>query len=400
MMEQLSKTGVLDDQKIPAAVGGKPAFDKMVPIIYPNMPPWESIRKRFERIYRSKMITNFETVKEVERVAKSYLEVDNVVAISSCTLGLILTLKALGIKGEVIVPSFTFSATGHAIYWAGATPVFVDCSARDWNISLESVQEAISYRTEAILAVHIFGNPSPAHALEEISQEYGIKLIFDAAHAFGASIGGKPTGGFGDAEVFSLSPTKLVTGGEGGLLATNNGELAELVKRLRNYGDKGNYDCLAPGINARMEELNAAMILEGIPLADPEIITRQRLASLYRKDLGGIPGITFQEVPPENHHTYKDFTILIEPDEFGMNRDSVYSLLMKENIQTKKYFYPPLHMQSAYQNLPQKAMELGVTEKISKNVLTLPLYSKLGETGVRRIAAALASLHIYRNELV
>lgn len=399
-MERLSPTGVLDGEKIPAAAGGKPAFDSMVPIIYPNMPPWESIRKRFEKIYRSRMITNFETVKEVERVAKSYLEVDNVVAVSSCTLGLILTLKALGITGEVIVPSFTFSATGHAIYWAGATPVFVDCSNRDWNISLESVEKAISHRTEAILAVHIFGNPSPVHALDEISQKNGLKLIFDAAHAFGACISGKPAGGFGDAEVFSLSPTKLVTGGEGGLLATNNGELAEFVKKLRNYGDKGNYDCLAPGINARMEELNAAMILEGIPLADPEIISRQRLAALYREELSWVPGITFQEVHPENHHTYKDFTILIDPDEFGMNRDSVYSLLIKENIQTKKYFYPPLHMQSAYQNLPQRAMELGVTEKISKNVLTLPLYSQLGETGVRKIAAGLASLHIYRDNLL
>ncbi len=399
-MKEFSQTGTMDVRKRPAALNGPPAFDRMVPIVNPNLPPWEALGNRFEDIYRSGMITNFETVRELEGVARSYLQVENVVALSSCTLGLILTMKALGITGEVIVPSFTFSATGHAIYWAGATPVFVDCSDRDWNISIQSIQEAVSEETEAILAVHIFGNPAPVYSLEEIARDYGLKLIFDAAHAFGASVGSKPAGGFGDAEIFSLSPTKLVTGGEGGLLATNNKELADKVRLLRNYGDKGNYDCMAPGINARMEELNAAMILEGIPLAEPEIISRHHLADVYRSQLSEVPGIRFQEIPPQNHHSYKDFTIFINPDEFGMNRDQVYSLLIQENIQTKKYFYPPLHMQSAYRELHRRMVNLEVTEEISRNVLTLPLYSELGERGVRKITNSLISLHHHRDELL
>ncbi|MBN2071705.1 MAG: DegT/DnrJ/EryC1/StrS family aminotransferase [Candidatus Krumholzibacteriota bacterium] len=364
-----------------------------IPIIRPNLPLWENVEKRLKKIYSSRMLTNHSTVSELESTVARYLEVDHVVALSCCTSGLMLAMKALGITGEVIVPSFTFSATGHAIYWAGAKPVFVDCNNRDWNISIESAIQASSEETSAILAVHIFGNPAPVAALEELAKELGVPLIFDAAHAFGGSVSGRMTGGFGDVEIFSLSPTKLITGGEGGLLTTNDSSLAEQIRYLRNYGNKGDYDCFLPGLNARMPEFNAALILEGLPLVAGEIAERERLASVYREELSGIPGIAFQEIPEGNQHTWKDLTVTIDPYIFGMDRDKLHTLLHEENIMTKKYFYPPLHKQSGYSELPQRSVKLTVTEWLSNNVLTLPLYSALGESGIRKISDVVKKIH-------
>ncbi len=374
------------EEKSKAGQPGIKAFEKPVPIIDPNLPDWETVRDRFKEIYRSKMLTNSSTVKELELKAARFLGVKEVVAVSSCTLGIVLTLRALGIDGEVIVPSFTFSATGHAVYWSGATPVFVDSDPETWNISIDSVKKAIGPETRAIVAVHIFGNPADVEELERIARENHIKLIFDAAHAFGATVGTRRIGSFGDAEIFSLSPTKLLTGSEGGLIATNDTGLAETLRSLRNYGHSSGYDCAMVGLNARMSEMHAAVAVEGIPLVDGEIATRERLAGIYREKLSRLPGIRFQKVPEGNMHTYKDFTIVIEDKEFGISRDTLCDLLAEQNIQTKKYFYPPLHWQSAYSHLPKRVMDVGTAEWLTKRVLTIPLYSSLGEEGVRKIA--------------
>ncbi|MBD3179066.1 MAG: aminotransferase class I/II-fold pyridoxal phosphate-dependent enzyme [Candidatus Latescibacteria bacterium] len=382
-----------DLEKPIAAEGGEPAFDTAVPIIRPNLPEWRSVEDRLKEIYDSRMLTNSKTVQELEKKFASFLGVKRTVALSSCTAGLILLMKSLGIRGEVIVPSFTFSATGHSIFWAGATPVFVDCDSGTWNISPDAVRKAVSDRTEAILAVHIFGNPGPVRQLEELAGELNLPLLFDSAHGFGGSVGSRRIGGFGKAEMFSLSPTKLLTGGEGGLLATDDLELADMISALRNYGHSSGYDCFAPGINARMPEFNAAMLLEGLHLVDGEIIKREKLSGIYRKLLSELPGITFQRIEKDNQHTYKDFTILINPGEFGMDRDQLHHLLEKENIQTKKYFYPPLHLQSAYEGREFRCGDLSFTEKLSENVLTLPLYSALGAEGVRKIAETIIRVH-------
>jgi len=364
-----------------------------IPIIDPNLPPWEHVKDRLKEIYLSKMLTNSETVAEFEKKSAGYLNVKEAVAVSSCTLGIILTLRALGVRGEVIVPSFTFSASGHAIYWAGARPVFVDCDRETWNVSVDSIEKAIGPETEAILAVHIFGNPADVYELEEIAKTRGLKLIFDAAHAFGGSVNGKPIGGFGDAEIFSLSPTKLLTGSEGGLIATNNTELAEQLRKLRNYGHNNGYDCFMTGLNARMSEFHAAVAVEGLAFVDSEIAARERLAEIYKRNLSIIPGIIFQKVKPGNQHTFKDFTIAIEHDEAGISRDRLYEELLKRNIQVKKYFYPPLHLQSAYSHMEKRMTALNTTEWLMERVITLPLYSSLGEEGIEYISRTVISIH-------
>jgi len=366
-------------------------FTRLVPIIDPNLPSWKNVEERLREIHHSKMLTNFSTVKELEEKAAGFLGVKEVVAVSSCTIGIILTLKALGIEGEVIVPSFTFSATGHAVYWAGAKPVFVDADKDTWNISIDSIKKAISPETSAVLAVHIFGNPADVVELEEICKERNIKLIFDAAHAFGAAVDSRRVGTFGNAEIFSLSPTKLLTGGEGGLIATNDIGLADTLRKMRNYGHNLGYDCSIVGLNARMSELHAALAVEGIPLVDAEIASRDRLAGIYREELSKLPGIRFQKVRENIIPTYKDFTIVVE-EEFGVSRDVLHDLLAEKRIQTKKYFHPPLHRQSAYESLPKRMTQLAVTEWLTERVLTIPLYSSLGEEGVRRIARTIVSV--------
>src|ERR1700681_2636610 len=241
-----------------------PAFHKMLPIVDPEGVPGEEFLEEVRGILASKQLTNGAYVKKFEEAAAEYLGVDHCVAVSSCTAGLLLVLKVLDLRGEVILPSFTFHATAHAVVWNGLTPVFADCDAKTFCVAPQAVRAQVSSRTAAILAVHLFGNPAAVKELEEIAEELQIPLLFDAAHAFGSLSHGDHVGGFGTAEVFSFSPTKLVVAGEGGLVATRDAGLAERLRAARNYGDAGNYDPGILGENARMSEINAAMALHGL----------------------------------------------------------------------------------------------------------------------------------------
>ncbi len=239
--------------RVRAEIGvGRPAFPKLLPIVDPEGVPGEEFLEEVRRILASKQLTNGAYVRKFEEAAAEYLGVAHCVAVSSCTAGLLLVLKALDLSGEVILPSFTFHATAHAVVWNGLTPVFADCDAKTFCVAPEAVRAQVSNATAAILAVHLFGNPAAIEELEEISAELQIPLVFDAAHAFGSSSHGKPIGGFGTAEVFSFSPTKLVVAGEGGLVATRDARLAERLRAARNYGDAGNYNPEVLGVNARL----------------------------------------------------------------------------------------------------------------------------------------------------
>ncbi|HLY18363.1 MAG TPA: DegT/DnrJ/EryC1/StrS family aminotransferase [Bryobacteraceae bacterium] len=222
--------------------------------IHPTLPPLARIVTEYREFYHQGLITNGKLVERLEAAVCERLGVRHCVAVSSCTSGLMLVMKAFGLRGEVILPSFTFFATGHAVLWNGLTPVFADCDRQTWNIDPRAVERAITPQTAAILAVHLYGNPAAVTELEWIAGKHGIPLLFDAAHAFGASYKGQSVGQFGDAEVFSLSPTKLLVAGEGGLVATNDALLAHKLRAGRNYGDLGAYDPMLLGLNARMTE--------------------------------------------------------------------------------------------------------------------------------------------------
>jgi dTDP-4-amino-4,6-dideoxygalactose transaminase len=233
--------------------------------------------------------------------------------------------------------------------------------------------------------------------LESAVKRHGLKLIFDAAHAFGSAYKGTRAGRFGDAEVFSLSPTKLLITGEGGLVATNDKVLADMVKVGRNYGDSGDYDCAFNGFNARMPEFNAILGINGIRIIDKKISRRNRIAMLYTDFFKDYEGISFQEVEEGNLSTFKDYSIIVDPGKVGIDRDILAFALDKENIMTRKYFYPPVHMQKAYRLYKRDGLE--VTERLSARVLSLPIYCSLSDSQIEKICYAFARILKYKNEI-
>jgi dTDP-4-amino-4,6-dideoxygalactose transaminase len=380
--------------KIPAILGGRPAFPEGLPFNQPTLPEFDRLIDDVRRIFSTKNITNGEYVREFEKKAAEYLGVKHAVAVSSCTSGLMLIMKAMELEGEVIVPSFTFSATVQSLVWNNIKPVFADIDAESFNINAEHIEDMINEKTRAIVAVHVFGMPADVGALEMIAGKYGLKLIFDAAHAFGSMYHGSHIGRFGDAEVFSLSPTKLLSTGEGGIVATNNDILAEKIRIGRDYANPGDYNCQFPGLNARMPEFNAILGLKNLETIDEKVMSRHRLVKAYKRNLEGSPGISFQEEKQGLRSTYKDFSIYITPDQFGLTRDELAASLDSENIRTKKYYFPPVHRQKFFTSLfGSKTSGLPVTEEISQNILSLPIFSHMTEDQVTRVCEAIAGIH-------
>ncbi len=244
-----------DDQ--PAVLGGIPIFEPALPIVRPVLPGWEEIAGPLKDALASGQVTRAKHVRALEEEAARATGARHAVALSSCTAGLMLALRGLDPGAAVIVPSFTFMATVAAVVWNGLRPIFADTDLHTLNVIPESVQDLIGSDTQAIVAVHNFGAPAPVEALQTIAKRHRLRLIFDAAHALGSHHASKPVGGFGDVEVFSLSPTKVVVGCEGGIATTNSPELAEQIKVGREYGNPGNYDSILVGLNGRMWEFHA-----------------------------------------------------------------------------------------------------------------------------------------------
>jgi dTDP-4-amino-4,6-dideoxygalactose transaminase len=373
-----------------------PAFSKLLPIVVPEGVPGEEFMEEVRRILASKQLTNGAHVRKFEEAAAEYLGVGHCVAVSSCTAGLLLALKARDLHGEVILPSFTFHATAHAVAWNGLTPVFADCDAKTFCVAPQAVRAQISSRTAAILAVHLFGNPAAVRELEEIAAELQVPLIFDAAHALGSSAGGRRIGGFGTAEVFSFSPTKLVVAGEGGLITTRDAGLAEKFRAARNYGDAGNYDPEILGVNARMSEIHAAMALHGLAGLEARIERRNEIRLRYERNLGDVAGLRFQEISAGGRSTCKDFSVIVDQREFGHSRDWLVELLRRENIQARKYFWPPVHRQKLYSAM-WDGRPLPVTDMISDGVVSLPIYSSLRDESVNKVCEVIRRAHRTEN---
>ncbi|MDD5371634.1 MAG: DegT/DnrJ/EryC1/StrS family aminotransferase, partial [Anaerolineaceae bacterium] len=279
---------------IPALLGGRPTFDQKVPIVRPVLPTMQRVLGGIEEIYASGMVTKGHYLVQFEDAVKQHLGVKHAIGVSSCTSGLMLTYRGLGLTGEVVVPSFTFMATVSALVWAGLRPVYADVNAGTTNLDPKSAEAAITPRTSAIVAVHNFGNPAEIDALLDVARRHGLMLIFDAAHGFGARYQGQPVGAQADAQVYSLSPTKLLITGEGGIVATNHDDLAANIRMGREYGNDGNYDSAFAGLNARMPELNALMGLGSLEMLEAAACTRNETAALYQEVLGSLPGIAFQ----------------------------------------------------------------------------------------------------------
>lgn len=380
----------------PTIHGGAPAFSERFRFIKPTLPDFQSVISAYQGFYAAGMITNGSLVQRLESAAAERLGVNDCVAVSSCTSGLMLLLRALRVTGEVILPSFTFFATGHAVNWNGLTPVFADCDPDTWTIDPDDVETRITERTTAIIAVHMYGNPCAVEALQAIATRHKLKLIFDSAHAFGSRRGGRPIGQFGDAEAFSLSPTKLLVAGEGGLVSTNDATLANSLRAGRNYGDPGSYDPDLIGLNARMPEFNAALALAGLAILDAKLARHNAIATRYTELLSSVRGLRFQKVAPADLCSYKDYSVCVDPGAAGITRDELASALLAENIETKKYFYPPMHLQKLYRGYHAGRPALPVTDSVSGSVLSLPIYESLSDETVEGVARAIQRLILYQ----
>jgi dTDP-4-amino-4,6-dideoxygalactose transaminase len=331
-------------------------------------------------------------VRELEEKAAQYLGVGQCVAVASCTAGLMLVLRASELSGDVVLPSFTFAATAHAVAWNQLRPVFADIDADTLTLSPKAAAAAIGVRTSAILATHTFGTPCDVEGLTAIARSNGIKLFFDAAHAFGSKRAGAPVGRFGDAEVFSLSPTKVLVAAEGGIIATNDDLLAERCRIGRDYANPGDYDCRFVGLNARMSEVHAAIALASLEGLDERIDRRNQLVALYQETLGDIPGVSFPAVASGDRSTYKDFTILVDREEFGIEAAELARALAAEGVQTRRYYTPPVHAMHAYRSLASSNGGLPVTDRACGRVLTLPLWGQMTEYHISGVVSATARI--------
>ena len=376
--------------KQPAILDGPPAFPDGLPFARPYTPPLEKVTARLQPSYERGQLTNGPVVRALEEQAAERLGVPHVVAVSSCTAGLMLVIQALCPEGPVLLPSFTFSASSHAVVWNGNVPIFAECDPHSFQLDLGDAEARVD-DAAAILATHVFGAPCAAAAVADLGRSRGIPTVFDAAHGFGAVHQGRPVGGFGDAEIFSLSPTKTVVAGEGGLVATTRPELAERIRIGRDYGNPGDYDTRFVGLNARMSEFHAATAFESLALLDEQLALRTAVAERYCQGFAGVPGIGTQAVGTDDVSTYKDFCVIVDPAAFGLSRDLLVQALSAEGIDTRNYFDPPVHRQQAYAGM--KPGPLPVTEDVSARVTSLPMFARLPLDAADRVVESIRALH-------
>ncbi len=363
----------------------------MIPLTRPTLPKSKVVEKKLNDIFKTGMLTNGKYVGEFERQCAGFLGAKNVTAVASGTAAIMLSLKCLNLKGEVILPSFNFTSDGHALLWCGLEPVFVDIDRETFNIDPAQIEKKITKRTSAIMATHVFGNPCRIHEIQKIAQRHNLKVIYDAAHAFGSEYKNKSVAQFGDASIFSFTPTKVLTTGEGGVVVLKNNKLAGYIISGRNNGDNFDREKEFLGLSARMPEFNAILGIEGLKILANSTKRRLKLVDLYKRQLSGVPGIHFQKIDNFSFSVYKDFVITVDKEKFGIYRDELLKELKKNNIESKVYFYPPLHKKMVYKKY--MSIPLPATDFVSSRIISLPLYSHMPEGYVKKVCSVIINLH-------
>ena len=332
-----------------------------------------------QKIWESRQLTNIGPFhEEFEKQLENYLGVKHVSLVVNGTIALMLALKALDIKGEVITTPFSFVATTHVLQWNNIKPVFVDIEPENFNIDPDKIRAAITKQTKAILPVHVFGNPCKNVQIEHISNEFNLKLIYDASHAFGVKLNDKSILSFGDLSVVSFHATKAFNTFEGGAIISRTEKLKAKIDKLRNYGFVDESKIEGFGINGKMNEFSAALGLLQLKHFDEQIIKRKKIVEIYKNGLNEIEGIIFTHEMGGLRNSHSFLPILIDESKYGNTRDVLYDELKKRNIFTRKYFYPLISDLPIYSKLPSAAKSnLPVSTKISQQVLCLPLYPDL-----------------------
>src|SRR6266480_2218178 len=372
-----------------AIFGGKPAFDAALHVGRPNIGDPQALLKRIKELLDRRWLTNDgPLLQEFEQRISGLIGVKHCMAVCNATIGLEIAIKALGLSGEVIVPSFTFIATPHALRWHGVTPVFCDLDPDTHNIDPLRVAELITRRTSGIIAVHVWGRPCDVHALADLAQYHNLKLVFDAAHAFACSYKGRMIGGFGNVEIFSFHATKFLNTFEGGAIVTNNDELAGKIRLMRNFGFAGLDTVTSLGTNGKMSEASAAMGLTSLESLERFIEANRRNYHLYQRELARVPGISVSRYHEDEKCNYHYVVLEIDEAVTGIRRDTLDEILWVENVLTRRYFYPGCHRMEPYRTVePEAGLRLPHTERLAETVLCLPTGSALSSTNITGVCA-------------
>ena len=362
-------------------------IDKPIYVTSPLLPSLEDFTFLLKEIWESKMLTNNGNFhQKLEEELAKYLKVPYLSLFTNVTLPLITALQAMRITGEVITTPFSFVATTHSLWWNGIKPVFVDIEPETCNLDPSKIEAAITPRTTAIMPVHVYGKPCKTKEIQEIANKYGLKVIYDAAHAFGVEINGESILNFGDMATLSFHATKVYNTLEGGALVVHDEQTKKRIDYLKNFGFASETEVVAPGINSKVDEVRAAYGLLNLKQVDHAINSRRKVAIRYRDELQGVKGITFFNDIPGVRHNYSYFPIFINAEEYGMTRDELYFKMKEHNVFGRRYFYPLISTFSTYRGLDSANPDnLPIATQMSNNVICLPMHHALSENEVEYI---------------
>lgn len=362
-------------------------MNKPITVTQPCLPPLEEFIPYLEQIWENKWLTNNGPLhQQLEKELADYLGVKYISLFANGTLALSTAIQALNIKGEVITTPFSFVATSHSLWWNGIKPVFVDIEPEYLNLDPSKIEAAITPQTTAIMPVHVYGNPCKLDEIQRIADKYGLKVIYDAAHAFGVKISGNSIMNYGDLSALSFHATKVYSTIEGGAIVCHTEEMKKHIDRLKNFGFRGETVVEEPGINAKLNELQAAYGLLQLKYIDSFIAQRKEITELYRSLLKDRAGIRFLNDMEGVTHGYSYFPILIDKDKFGKSRDEVYEMLKENNIFARRYFYPLISDFEPYKKLSSATHDnLLVANKVAEKVLCLPIYVELSNQNIEKL---------------
>lgn len=360
----------------------------------PLLPNLQEFNRYLEQIWDSQWITNNGSFhQQLEKALAEYLGVEYISLFTNGTLPLITALQALGLtKGEVITTPYSFVATSHSIWWNQLTPVFVDIEEETCGMDPAKIEAAITEHTVAIMPVHCYGKPCKTEQIDAIAKKHGLKVIYDAAHAFGVNVNGESILNAGDISTLSFHATKVYNTIEGGALVCHSKEMKEQIDHLKNFGFEDEVTVVAPGINSKMDEVRSAYGLLNLKQVDAAIEARQKVANQYRVAFRSVKGIRFFDDMPGVRHNYSYFPIFIDETQYGMSRDSLYAKLKEQGIFGRRYFYPLITTFTPYRDYPSaKPENLPVATKAAEQVLCLPMHHALSEGDVKRIMDAIVN---------
>jgi dTDP-4-amino-4,6-dideoxygalactose transaminase len=367
--------------------GGKPTFSEKLYVGRPNIGNREALLARINDMLDRRWLTNNGMfVQEFEQRAADYLEVKHCIAVSNGTIALELLIRALELKGEVIIPSFTFIATAHALQWQEITPIFCDINPKTHTLDPSCIEALITPRTTGIIGVHVWGQPCDVASLATIAERHNLRLMYDASHAFGCSYQKRMIGNFGKAEVFSFHATKFMNTFEGGAIATNDDELNHRLRLMKNFGFAGFDNVIYLGTNGKMSEISAAMGLTSLESIDEFINANRRNYNAYKKGLAGIKGLSLFPVDEAERNNYQYVVIEIDHEVTHINRDTIMDILHAENVIARRYFFPGCHRMEPYRSyFPNAGLLLSETNKLSERILVLPTGTSISDNDITEI---------------